>query len=84
MDGPGFECRQQQEIPSSPKPSRTTLVPSQPPVQWIPVLLPRVKLTIYLRLVLRLRMSGTEPLFYLLVFMEWTPKRFKIIVSCVM
>jgi hypothetical protein len=39
-DGPGIESRWGRNIPH---PSRQTLVPNQPPVQWAPGVFPRIK-----------------------------------------
>jgi hypothetical protein len=40
LDGPEFECRQGQEIFSSPKLSRLALRPYKPPSQWLVGFLP--------------------------------------------
>ena len=68
MDGPGFESWQEQEILSSSKTMQVDSGPIHPAIQWVPGLYPGsesgqgMNMTIYLQLVLRLRMRGAVPI----------------------
>jgi hypothetical protein len=77
MDGPCCNCRQTQDIPSSPKHSTLALWPTQPPIQFVGVPLRRwrvrvVTLSTHLNLPSRLRMSGAIPPRSPYVFMQRT------------
>jgi hypothetical protein len=74
LHGLGFELWQGKECFFSPKVSRMAVCPTQSSIQWVCMFLPgqrvagKQKVSIYLHLFLKLRMSGAMLLFLLCAF----------------